>query len=142
MKTTLRATVSDVKGVKSLHFNSAAFLRHAISKFKEGKVVWVTIDDRAPKRSELQHRFYFLCLTAIEESTGMDKDDLHLFFKEKFLEKKKLRLKGEEVAVPPSTTTLTKAEFVEYMMQIAAFVGTMGIVLPDPAEWYAGSPEK
>jgi len=130
-KTTLRAVVTEGH---MLRFPNQAFLRQQISGFKVGNVVWVTIDAHAPKRSELQNNYYWLCLTAISESTGHDKDMLHGFFKKKFLPEQQITLGKETLGVSPTTTKLNKSDFTEYMMNISAFVADLGIILPDPAE--------
>ena len=59
------------------------------------KVYTVEITERRIKRTISQNGLYWLWLTCISHETGNDKDDLHEYFKKKYLEPVDSRLFGE-----------------------------------------------
>lgn len=99
----------------------------------------VTIEPRKKKRTLSQNRLMWAWINgvaaAVREHTGMDADDVHEFFKAKFLTPRLIEL-GGEVVEHRTTTTLTTAEMTEYMDRIYAFVTSeLGILLPLPEEY-------
>lgn len=80
-------------------------------------------------RSLSQNDFYWLFLNQIEKETGNISTDLHALFKRKFLPPIPKSILGVEFKVPASTTTLSKAEFSDYMDKISAFTE---IPIPEP----------
>ena len=70
----------------------------------------------------------------VQRATGQDSDDVHDFFKRKFLKPKVIEIAGETVQ-KYSTKNLTVPEMTEYMNHIYAFVTSeLGILLPIPEE--------
>ncbi len=96
-------------------------------KNSEGKTFRIVREER--KRSLSQNNFYWLYLDMIEMETGNSAVDLHEYFKRKILPPKIIKVLGEEIEVPRSTTGLTKLEFGEYLEKICALTE---IPLPDP----------
>lgn len=100
---------------------------HNVARFKEfakeniGKVL--RLETNKPIRSLSQNALYWVYLKKISLETGSEDEDLHEFFKSKFLPKRLIKIKGKstehEVESVGSTTKLTKAEFSEYMEKIA-----------------------
>lgn len=84
-----------------------------------------------PTRSSQQNRYYWLYLGIIEKETGNPADDLHEFFKRKFLPPRFIRFRKEEMKIPGTTTGLSKADFSDYMDKICALTG---VPLPNPEE--------
>lgn len=81
-------------------------------------------------RSELQNRRYWLLLTAVAEHTGHDKDELHEWFKEKFLGTREIEIAGETRVVSPSTRRLKVHEFHAYMTKVETWtIETLGVWL-------------
>lgn len=80
------------------------------------------------RRSISQNSFYWLYLSVIEDETGNLADDLHEFFKQKFLLPKKKVVMGEEINIPASTKELSKFDMSEYMDKICAL---SGVPIPD-----------
>jgi len=119
-------------------FNEARFNQWA--KDHEGKRL--RIEHVEPKRSLSQNNYYWFYLGVIEMETGNLASDLHEFFKQKLLPPKYITVKGRERAhtlkVPRSTTSLTKAEFVDYITKIEALTD---VPAPDPEEagFYSGN---
>lgn len=108
-----------------------------IQKLNEKKRYEVLISLKKEKRTIPQNRLYWLYLSCISDETGMDKDDLHVHFKRKFLQKEEIVIGNEVVMSTYSTTELTTKQFTDYINQIVAFASSeLGIVLPDPADLY------
>jgi hypothetical protein len=84
-------------------------------------------------RSLRQNRLERLWLKCIEDETGNDANDLHSFFKGKFLTPRRVTINGVETTVPASTTTLNTEEFTKYLDQIQQFaMDFLGVQLPQP----------
>lgn len=128
---------------KRLKISSPAYFSDKLLKIPEGKKVWVTVDDRAPKRSEQQNRFYWMYLNNISDETGNETEDLHTHFKSQYLRLPQavLTVNGVDVVVQKyrSTTDLSKAEFSEYMQKIER---DTGVPIPDAEEWVYGKREE
>ena len=71
-------------------------------------------------------------LTQIGEETGNDKDTLHRLFSGKFLGDGITKVFGEKVHKVKSTTSLTKNDFAEYMLEIHSLTD---IPIPDTKAW-------
>lgn len=103
----------------------------------DGKKVLVTVEN--PPRSDKQNKMYWglvlnAIVQAIHESTGQDKDDIHGYFKAKFLSKT-MYINGKLVPSIKSTTKLTTSEFSHYIEQIKAEAATeFGIQVPETYE--------
>ena len=105
------------------------------------KTYWITVEVYRKKRSREQNAYlwgvvYPTIQTAIQESRGEDYscDDIHEWFRDKYLPKRVITIKGETKVARPSTTTLDVKEFGEYLDRIICFCAENGIVIPDP-EW-------
>lgn len=99
----------------------------------------VTVGPHRKRRSLSQNSLMWLWLTdvidAVHEHTGTDKDDLHAFFKQKFLTPRIVEI-GGEVIERHTTTTLKTNEMSEYLDKIYAWVTSeLGIILPLPTEY-------
>jgi hypothetical protein len=111
-------------------FNSARFKE--VCKENIGK--WLRIELEMPLRSMSQHRYYWVYMGVLSSETGHTQEELHSWAKKKFLSKKFATVFGEDVELHPSTRSLNKAEFGEYLERICA---ETGVPLPDPqAEGY------
>ena len=70
----------------------------------------------------------------VREHTGMDSDDVHEFFKAKFLPARVVELSGEAIEYR-TTTKLTTTEMHDYMERIYAFcTSELGMYLPVPED--------
>lgn len=102
-------------------------------KQNEGK--WVRIEREEPKRTLSQNAYYWIYLEVISRETGNSPEDLHEFFKARFLPKKIIKIKGKknthEFTRTISTAKLNKLDFGEYLDKICS---ETEIPLPDPAE--------
>jgi hypothetical protein len=115
---------------------------------KEGKMTWGSVynhqrflqslkeNEGKSYRIELlthtrtlsQNALYRLFLEVIERETGQPSDDLHEWAKRKFLTPRVIKINGEEMKIPGTTTALDKIKFSEYLDKISAEVG---IAVPD-----------
>lgn len=79
-------------------------------------------------RSLSQNSLYWVWLTCIESETGNDKDNLHWFFKHKFLGYADLQINTKKtiefIKVIKSTTDLNTNQFNEYLTKIHSFCAT------------------
>lgn len=96
---------------------------------REHPLAWMRIEHQEPTRSMNQHKFYWVYLGVISDETGHTPDELHAWAKTKFLPRKFSSVMGMDVELSPTTQTLKKAEFNEYLERICA---ETGVPLPDP----------
>ena len=100
---------------------------------------WVLTIERETKRRTLsQNALMWKWLDEVawhvKEHTGMDKDEIHEFFKAKFLPSHYVQI-GDEIQEYRSTRDRTPAEMATYMEQIYAFCTTeLGLFLPVPED--------
>jgi len=84
-------------------------------------------------RSNPQLALYFKWMGIISKETGNDQDDLHEFFKQKFLDPEIKEVMGEQIAI--FSTHGTAKRMTEYMEKVFAFTtSTLGIFLPLPQD--------
>ena len=100
---------------------------HEYLKSFSGKVEMLLYAWKA-KRTDKQNRYYWAFLRMIGEETGYTEDELHELFKQKFLDKRKIQVLGQEIEMYPSTTKLSRKEMADYITQIEIF---SGIQAPD-----------
>jgi len=93
---------------------------------------------RKPKkdRTSQQNKLYWGYLDIISSDTGNTPDELHEFFKRKFLPPVFKVILGVEVRLPGSTTNLDTKQFGEYLLKIELLTG---IPAPDPNDIYENS---
>lgn len=91
----------------------------------------VRIDLPKAKRSDQQHRYYWLYLGIVSMETGHEAQELHEYFKRVHLPPKFITVMDREIRIPASTKDLTKAEFGEYLDRICAEVN---VPLPNPED--------
>jgi len=75
-------------------------------------------------RNIKMNALYWVYLTVLEVETGNDKNNLHEYFKQKFLQRNLITVFEEEIQSETSTTKLTKKEFVQYLEKIQIFALT------------------
>ena len=93
----------------------------------ENKMVRIEIPEN--KRTLSQNSYYWFYLSIVERETGNLASDLHEWCKRKFLPPKFIKINGEEIKIPGSTTELNKIEMGEFLEKISAWCE---ITLPDP----------
>ena len=95
----------------------------------------ISINVHRDKRSYPQNRLMWLWYTCIADETGEDSEELHKFFKEKFLKREHFKVFGEVLEDTISTTSLNTQEFKEYLDNIQRFASSeLGIILPLPTD--------
>ncbi len=101
----------------------------------------ITIEPYRKRRSLSQNALMWQWLDVVvqhvHESTNQDKEDIHEFFKQQFLEPRIIEI-GSEIVKRWSSKNLSTAEMAIYMDQIYAWVTTeLGLLLPIPQDWAA-----
>jgi hypothetical protein len=100
--------------------------------------VIVEVKEGRGKRSNQQNAYYWSTICKlISETTGYTPEEVHEFFKEKFLSERKCILIGNEEREieKASTTKLTTKQFEEYAENIRRFAATeLNISIPTPNE--------
>lgn len=85
-------------------------------------------------RSLRQNKLYFMWLNCIKDETGQDVEDLHVYFKQKYLPWKASEVFGEEIRRMSSTQNLDTLQFTEYLEKIRMEMQAQAIYLPQPGE--------
>lgn len=75
----------------------------------------VTVTTYNPKRSTSANRRYWALAGAVAKKTGHDSDEIHDFWKERFLGTRAIEIAGERVTVRPSTKRLNVQQFNDFM---------------------------
>lgn len=97
----------------------------------------ISIKKKRWTRSISQNSLYWLWLTCIEQETGNDRDDLHDYFKAKFLGFEDVKILDSIVTRVVSTTQKDTLQFKNYLDKIQMFASVeLGIALPDPADTF------
>lgn len=117
---------------------SKAQVVNHISNLSPDKRWIITVKQAKKTRTLSQNRLNWKWINEIADliskDTGMDDDEIHAFFKEKFLPGKVVTI-NNETAVYKTTTKLTTAEMSEYMDKIYVFASRdLGLFLPFPGD--------
>jgi hypothetical protein len=107
-----------------------AFIRRLDLK----KIYSIEITERRIRRTISQNGLYWLWLQCIAHETGNDKDDLHEYFKQKYLVRERKYIINQLVEVI-STKGLSTVQFKELLDNVQMFASTeLAITLPDPED--------
>jgi hypothetical protein len=97
----------------------------------------VKVAKKADKRTLSQNRLYYLWLNCISAETGNDVEDLHEYFKLKFIGIHSRIIYGENVVRTYSTTDLNTEQFTAYLDKVQRWANVeQGIILPNPDDMY------
>lgn len=95
----------------------------------------VTITRRRTTRSISSNRLYWLWLDEIRKYTGYEREELHEYFKRKFLSLSYKVVFDEVVEETQSTSELDAKEFTDYLEKIERYANTViGMELPHPED--------
>lgn len=132
VKIIFHAVVEERNGVKKVTIKNKLYYQQHINRFMVGDKVVIDIEKRSVTRSLQQNAYYWgAVLPCIAESTGDIAEELHEYFKRKFLPPRLITVLDEKIKIPGSTTKLTKADFYEYLQKIEHLTG---IPLPNPED--------
>lgn len=106
-----------------------------IKRHFKGMQIILTVEQWTDSRTTRQNNLYWVYLGVIESETGTDANDLHTFFKHKFIPTKFVTVMGEEIAAEKTTTRMDKLEFIEYMNKIELLTG---VPVPNLEEYLYG----
>lgn len=108
-----------------------------IQKLSLNKKYSIEIKVQREQRSLPQNKLYWLYLACLQDETGEHKDNLHDFFKSKFLGVDERECFGTRFYLPNTTTKLDTLQFKNYLDRIQEFASVeLGITLPDPKDLY------
>lgn len=95
----------------------------------------VSIVRKAEKRTLQQNRLYRLWLNCISAESGNDVEDLHEYFKLKYLDVHARIIYGQEVVRVTSTTELNTEQFTAFLDKVQQWASIeLGIILPEPED--------
>jgi hypothetical protein len=147
----MAAVNSDVTAFGRIE-NGRLFIRNRrefdqqIGQIREGAEVEIEVTLRRATRSVLQNAYYWgVVVHLVSEYTGFAPDDMHEWFKAKFIPKRLAVCDGngeiqEELVLGGSTRKMNKLEFGEYMESIRQWAAeTLDVVIPDPDPDYASA---
>lgn len=108
-----------------LKMSSPMWYFHQLKKFRVGEMVTLYVSSRRPKRTLQQNRYYWgVYLPLIAKETGEhDLEALHKLFSGKFLSDGIKEVLGQKVRMTRSSTSLSKSDFSEFIMNIEAETG-------------------
>lgn len=108
-----------------------ADLTKAMRHFKPGPVTIRVERETSGKRSNQANRYYRLVLGLIADHTGDDEDDLHEYFKRRFLEPETIKVMGHEIEI--YTSIKDPKKFHKYVEDIRRFaLVELSVETPDP----------
>lgn len=125
-----KQTTPDGRSFVDIPPEGKAALSKILSRMKDGALLDFSVERLRKPRSEKQHGYYFACLTELSEYTGMRVDDLHEFFKAKFLLDYST---GCEIPRIMSTKECSEQAMSRYIDEVAQFCAeTLDFVWPEP----------
>jgi hypothetical protein len=119
---------------KEIVYANPAFVRSFLDRF-EGKKVTVEVEREGSKRSLQQNAWMWACFQVIGEYIGENKNEVHRIMTGLFAPKKKVMLGKKLIVMPKGTRDMSVGEMVQFMLEVSAEAGQMGIMLPDPSEY-------
>lgn len=141
------------KDVPLLNFSDDAMRQFAIKYLKglDG-LYWFDVRKCKDQRTLKQNAYYwgvvlYACAKGMAEASGepFASDEMHEFFKDRFLKKPVVnRTTGELLGhTAPSTTSLDKAEFAHYLNQIISFASDyLNTRVPEARLYYQDEPDQ
>lgn len=108
-----------------------------VDDLKADKKYTIEVKVERERRSVTQNALYWLWLTCLMDETGEHKDNLHEYFKSKFLGVDERECFSIRFYLPNTTTKLDTLQFKNYLDRIQEFASVeLGITLPDPKDLY------
>lgn len=92
----------------------------------------IEVKPYVPKRSTLANRFYWEILSQAGEQTGHTKDELHIFFRHKFLGAEHKLIFDQNFNMLPSTADLNVKDFANYVRSVETFILESGFTIAAP----------
>lgn len=106
-----------------------------ISELPLNKIHHIKITQKREKRSIDQNSLMWLWLSAVEQETGNNKEDLHDYFRAQYLGGEWREIFNDKYFKLKSTTQLNTLQFTNYLNKIQVFANTeLSIQLPNPED--------
>lgn len=120
----------------ALKFNNPDAVSTYLRGFSVGQELDVVISKPTRHRSTPQNDWYWgAILPIISRETGHTVEELHEIFKRKFLPRKTVRYRDQDIVMPGSSADCTTIEFSEYIERIRSEVADMGITIPEAGDF-------
>lgn len=116
-----------------LYFDKRDLFDIYIGSLSDNKKVEIIVRPVRKGRSDKVNNYYWAYINIISIETGNDSRLLHEYFKNKYLPPTIGHIKGKEIKIPPTTTTLSSFDMSNYMEKISI---ETDIPLMDPNEYY------
>lgn len=130
--------------------------REEVAQAFEGKAIQLTVERKRKRRSPEQNRYYWgVVITILAHSFKewnpdliVTHDDVHEWAKERFLpmitdlEIFEMETPEGKKEIRRTTTRLTTAQFMDYILLIQEWAAEYSLYIPDPNEWEFESLEK
>lgn len=128
MKTSFKGKYID----NVIRFDKPREVEKYLSHLKDEDLT-ITVEKYKSKRSLASNRFYWKIIDLINKETGNDKDEIHTFFKKKFLPKEFTDYETGDIYMSyNSTAKLNTKEMSEYLDNVIRFTAEFfGIVIED-----------
>jgi len=85
-------------------------------------------------RSNNQNSLYWAWLQCIANETGHTTEELHAYYSMQFLGTERVECFGRTIDRPKRTSSLTTAEFTEYLQIVRTHAAELQIFLPSPGD--------
>ena len=122
----------------TLTLNSSPFFKKQVARLKDGRYT-LSLERIKSNRSLNQNRYYFgAVLPPIAEYTGYSTEEMHEYYKARFLKKRTLTIGDDEREVVPSSTKLSTDEFSQYIEKIINHASDMGISIQSSEDYMFG----
>lgn len=118
----------------ALEWKNLDYLRVNLPKY-EGLDGVLKIKKKWNKRSLNQNALYWEWVTIIADYCGNSPEEMHVILRGLYAPKKEVKVGKKKYMIPRSTTTFTKGEMAEFMMNVQAEAGQLGITLPTPEDY-------
>lgn len=106
-----------------------------LQNYKVSGKTEISVKPYKKSRSNAQNRLYWCWLSVLSQEIGYTKDELHEFFKHKFLGSEYKTVFGAEVLIANSSADLKVQEFTDYLTQIEVFAMSHGFMLPHTPDY-------
>lgn len=120
-----------------LKLTDRAAFDQALSEFADGIDLELIIQEPAQKRTSAQNRFFWGPVCDAFQELGYHKWEAHDLLCLRFLPHALKTPDGIVITVPGHTSTLTVAEFNEFLDAVIQFAAEHDIVIQDSEQWLA-----
>lgn len=107
-----------------------------LKAMKDGEVLITVAHPKATRDARLNRLYWAGYVRPLSEHTGYTPDEIHEYLKARFLPQERIvivdnhgEVKDDRVVAQRTTTTLTKDQFKQYLVDIADFSAELGVLV-------------